>query len=133
MVTSPTTVARQYNQQMIHFCRKSITYSDNGTALEVGILPAGALILKPLSGVHITTAFNAGTNNYLDVGTTADDDLFGTDMSLATATFVPLDEAIGGYLLASATRITATVGLTGTAATTGAGEVVIAYIPDTDG
>ena len=133
MPASPTTVARQYPYQLVHYLRKSIAYTDNGTALEVGIVPAGALILKPASGIHVTTAFNAGTNNYIDIGTTADDDYFGTDLSGTATTFVPLDEAVGGYLVASATRITVTVGLTGTAATTGAAEVVIAYIPDNDG
>lgn len=133
MVTSPTTVARQYPWQVVHYMRKTISYSDNGTAVEVGVLPAGALIVKPASGVHITTAFNAGTSNVLDIGTTADDDLFGTDLALGTATFVPLDEAVGTFLQPSATRITATVALSGTAATTGSAEVIIAYIPDNDG
>lgn len=133
MVTSPTTVARQYNWQLVHYMRKTISYSDNGTAVEVGVLPAGALIIKPASGVHVTTVFNAGTSNVLDIGVTADDDLFGTDLSLGTATFVPLDEAVGTFLQSSATRITATVTLSGTAATTGSAEVIIAYIPDNDG
>lgn len=133
MPISPTTVARQYPYQLVHYLRKSITFSDNGTAVEVGIVPAGALILKPASGIHVTTVFNAGTNNFIDIGTTADDDLFGTDLSGTATNFVPLDEAVGTYLCTSATRITCTVGLTGTAATTGAAEVVIAYIPDNDG
>lgn len=133
MVTSPTTVARQYNWQLVHYMRKTISYSDNGTAVEVGVLPAGALIIKPASGVHVTTVFNAGTSNVLGIGVTADDDLFGTDLSLGTATFVPLDEAVGTFLQSSATRITATVTLSGTAATTGSAEVIIAYIPDNDG
>lgn len=127
------TTARQYSTQQVHYLRKSITYSNNGTALTVGVIPSGSLILKPASGVHVTTVFNAGTNNFLDIGTSADDDLFGTDLSLTATNFVPLDEAIGGYLVAADTTITATVGLTGTAATTGAGEVIIAYIPDNDG
>ena len=127
------TVARQFHTQQLHFLRKSIAYTDNGTALTVGVIPAGSLILKPASGVHVTTAFNAGTNNFLDVGTSATADLFGTDLSLTATNFVPLDEAIGGYLVASDTTITATVGLTGTAASAGAGEVVICYVPDIDG
>lgn len=133
MPTSPTTVARQYPYQLVHYLRKSITFADNGTAVEVGIVPAGALILKPASGIHVTTVFNAGTNNFIDVGTTATADLFGTDLSGTALNFVPLDETTGGYLCTSATRITVTVGLTGTTATTGAAEVVIAYIPDNDG
>lgn len=127
------TTARKYPYQMIHFLRKSIAFGDNGTALVVGVIPAGSLILKPASGVHVTTVFNAGSGNVLDIGTSANDDLFGTDLALGTATFVPLDENVGGYLVTDDTTITATVALSGTAATTGAGEVVIAFIPDTDG
>lgn len=125
--------ARQFHTQQVHYLRKSITYADNGVARTVGTIPAGSLILKPISGVHVTTAFNAGTNNFLDIGTSADDDLYGTDLSLTATNFVPLDEAVGGYLVSADTTITATVGLTGTAASAGAGEVVIAYIPDNDG
>jgi hypothetical protein len=127
---------RQYHQQMVHFLRKSIVFGDNGTELTVGWIPEGALIVKPMSGVHVVTAFNAGTGNVLDVG--ADDgnddpDEWGTDLALGTTTFVPLDEAIGTYRASAATEVTCTVALSGTAATTGEAEVVIAYIPDTDG
>lgn len=125
--------ARQYHQQMVHYLRKGITFADNGTAVTVGTIPAGSLILKAASGVHVTTAFNAGTSNVLDIGTNANDDLFGTDLALGSATFVPLDEAIGGYLVADEAVITTTPALAGTAATAGAAEVVICYIPDNDG
>jgi len=127
------TDARQFYTQQVHYLRKSIVFGDDGTELTVGKIPAGSLILKPLSGVHVTTAFNAGTTNTLNVGTSADDNLYGTLLALGTTTFVPCDEAVGTYLVASDTTMTATVVLTGTAATTGAGEVVIAYIPDNDG
>ncbi len=123
---------RELHTQQVHYLRKGFTFADNGSVLTVGTLPAGALILKPISGVHVVTVFNAGTNNLLDIGTTADDDLFGTDLSLLAATFVPLDEAVGGYRVAAAIDVTLTLGLSGTAATTGDGECVIAYIPDND-
>jgi hypothetical protein len=122
---------RELHTQQIHYLRKGFTFADTG-ALTVGTLPAGALILKPISGIFVSTVFNAGTANVADIGTTADDDLFGTDLSLTALAFVPLDEAVGGFLVAAATDITVTPGLTGTAATTGAAEVVIAYIPDND-
>ena len=125
--------ARQFHSQQVHFLRKGFTYSDNGTTLTVGTIPAGSVIIKPMSGVHVATVFNAGTNNFMDVGTTATADLFGTDLSLLTATFVPLDEAIGGYVVASDTTVTMLLQLSGTAATTGAGELIICYVPDIDG
>lgn len=129
---TPGSTARQYVTQQIHYLRRGLVFGDNAVAKNVGVIPAGSLILKPLSGVHVVTAFNAGTNNFLVIGTSADDDLFGTDLSLTATNFVPLDEAIGGYRVAADTTITATLGLTGTAATTGDAEVVIAYIPDND-
>lgn len=127
------TAARLLPFQAVHYLRKGITFSDNGVAVTVGVIPAGALILKPASGVHVVTAFNAGSSNVLDIGTSGTADLFGTDLALGTTTFVPLDEAIGGYRVAADTTITATVALGGTAATTGDAEVVIAFIPDNDG
>jgi hypothetical protein len=126
------TTARQYSTQQVHYLRKGFTFADDGTVLTIGTLPAGAQIIKPMSGVAVNVAFNAGTNNFLDVGILSNDDLYGTDLSLATIAFVPLDEAVS-MTVSSDTVITATVDLTGTAATTGQGEIIIAYIPDNDG
>lgn len=130
---SPGTTARAYHTQQVHYLRKSIAHTDDdGPALTVGILPAGATIIKPISGVQVDTVFDAGTTNTLNIGTTADDNLYGTLLALGAATFVPLDEAVG-LTVAVDTTITATVVLTGAASTAGAGEVIIAYIPDNDG
>lgn len=127
------TVARQLPFQAVHYLRKSITFANDGTAVTVGIIPSGSLIIKPMSGVHITTAFNGGGTDLLDVGTSANDDLFGTDLDLSSATFVALDEAIGGYLVTSDTTITATYTDTNGDATAGEAEVIICFIPDNDG
>lgn len=123
---------RQSQFQHVHYLRVGFTYADNGKVITAGTVPAGALILKPVSGIHIVTAFNAGTTNIADVGTTADDDLFGTDLALGTANFVPLDEVIGGFRVAADIDVTITPALSGTTATTGDAELVIAYIPDND-
>lgn len=120
--------ARDFGYAAVQYISTSIAYTDNGVAKTIGVVPGGSLILKPISGMHVTTAFNAGTNNYVDIGTSADDDLFGTDLSGASATFVPLDETIGGYYVAADTTMTVTVGLTGTAASAGAAKVLIAYV-----
>jgi hypothetical protein len=125
--------ARQHHYQFPHYLRKSISYTDEDTAVTLGPdIPAGSLILKALSGVSVSTAFNAGTLNQIDIGTSADPNLYGTLLALAATDFVPLDEAVS-YLVTQDTTMTATVTLTGTAATAGAAEVVIAYIPDNDG
>lgn len=124
---------RQYHTQQTHYLRKTITFADDDVEVTVGFIPSGSLILKPSSGIHVTTAFNAGTANVLDIGTSADPDAFATDLALGTADFVALDVASGSFLVTSDTTITATPALTGTAATAGSGEVVIEYIPDNDG
>lgn len=133
---TPGSTARYVHPQVIHFLRRGLTFADNGLARTVGVLPAGAQIIQSLSGVYVTTAFNAGTTNVLDIGTTADDDLYATDLALGTRAFVAIDEAataVNTWLVTADTTITATVALAGTAATAGSAEVVIAYVPDSDG
>lgn len=120
--------ARDVFEHVIHYIAAAFVFGDNGKVITIGTIPAGAQILKALSGVTVNTVFNAGTSNVLDVGTTADDDLYGTDLALGTAAFVPLDEVVS-YRVTSDTTFTATVALGGTAATTGAGVVQIAYLP----
>lgn len=127
MVVRTTPARKTYNQQ-IHYLRKNVTFADNGTAVTVGVIPNGAQIVKPISGVAVSTAFDAGTTNTLNIGTSADDNLYATLLAVGATTFVPLDEAVSN-LVAADTTITATVVLTGTAATAGSAEVVIAYIP----
>jgi hypothetical protein len=124
--------ARQYHTQQVHYLRRTVTFANNGAVLEVGTIPAGSLILRPASGVHVITAFNAGSSNVLDIGTTATADLFGTDLALGSVGFVAVDENVAGFRTSAATAITASVVLGGTAATAGEGEVVICYIPDND-
>lgn len=132
------TPARQYQQQMVHFLRKTVTYADNGIARTVGTIPAGSQIINVISGTFVTTAFNAGTTNTINIGTTANDDLYGTVEALGTKAFVVIDEAatatdVNTWIAANNTTITATVVLSGTAATAGSAEVIICYIPDIDG
>jgi hypothetical protein len=122
-------MARQYHQAMVHYLRRDFTFADNGKVLVVGEVPAGSVILRPDSGVHVSTAFNAGTGNVLDIGFTGDDDLFATDLALGSATFVPVDEAVGGFYRAADSVVTATPALSGTAATAGVGHIIICYVP----
>lgn len=123
---------RQNDTQQINYLRRKIAHTDNGKTLEVGILPKGALILKPISGVDVSEVFDAGTGNVLTIGTKADPDLFATDLALGTVAFVPLDEAVS-MRMAADTIVTTTVTLTGTAATAGTGDIVIAFLADNDG
>ena len=121
------TNARLYHTDQVHYLAKDFTFADDGSVLSLGYLPAGAVIIKPMSGVAVHVAFNAGTTNVLDIGTAANDDLYGTDLALGSIAFVPLDEAVS-MTVAADTLVTATVDLTGTAATTGSATVIIAYV-----
>jgi len=127
------TAARDFRKQMIHYLRKGITFADDGTTVTVGTIPAGSLIIKPISGVAVTTVFNAGSTNVLDIGPSTDSgtDLWATDLALGSLAFVPLDEAVTNLVTVD-TVVQAAVDLTGTAATTGAAEIIIAYVPDND-
>lgn len=130
---SQGSLARYNIPQQIDYLRKAVTFADNGTAVTVGILPPNAIIHKAMSGVFVNTVFNAATTNVIDIGTTADDDLYGTDLALGTLGFVPLDEAVSFMTGPSGdTTVTATVALSGTAATTGSATIIIAFIPNND-
>jgi hypothetical protein len=126
------TTARQYPQQMIHYLRKSITYADNGLTVDVGTIPAGALVLKPLSGVAVNVAFNGDTTNTLDIGPSTDSgtNLWATLLALGTIAFVPIDEVVT-TLVSVDTKVQAKV-VSSASASAGQGEIIIAYIPDND-
>lgn len=127
-----TVPARVLATQQIHYLRKAISFADNGNTVDIGTLPAGALILKPISGVMVNVAFNGATTNTLDVGpsTDAGTDLWGTVLALGTIGFIPLDEVVT-LLVASDTAVQAKVVST-TGASAGSGVIVIAYIPNND-
>ncbi len=129
---TPGSTARQFSLQAVHYLRKKITFADDGKTVDVGTIPAGALILKPLSGVMVATAFNGGTTNTLDIGPSTDSgtDLWATALALGTTTFVPIDEAVSN-LVSVDTKVQAKVVSTA-GATAGEGYIVIAFIPNND-
>lgn len=113
--------ARDDLYQCVQYLRKDFTYEDNGKVLRVGALPARAVILKTISGVHVSTAFGDGTIN---IGDAADDGLYGSGLSLTALGPVALGEAVS-MIVARDTEVTATVA---TNATAGEGQVIIAYV-----
>jgi hypothetical protein len=131
------TTARQLSLQTLHVIRKTVTFADNGVAVVIGVVPAGAQIVNLISGVYVQTAFNAGTTNVLDIGISTDDDVFATDLALGTRAFVAIDEAatatgVNTWLTTADVTVTATVALAGTAATAGSAVVQIVYSVDND-
>lgn len=126
--------ARMPTEQVVAYIRKTIVFGDNGVAKVIGVIPAGSVIIKSMSGASVNVAFNAGTTNVLDIGrsaatggVSADDDFYATDLAMGTIAFVPIDEAVT-MAVAADTTITATLALSGTAATAGSAEVFIAYM-----
>lgn len=126
---------RQLALQVVHYLRKTVNYSDGASAVvTVGTLPAGAIVIG--GGVHVATVFNAGTNNNIDIGIAADPDGFNTLTAMTSRGFKVLDElATSDDLgpMAADTDVIATLGLSGTAATTGSAQVIIMFTVNNDG
>lgn len=136
MSTNTTgTDARQYEQQVLHFIRRTIAFNTTfvGTAatIKVGTLPAGAVIYDAI--VKVNTAFNAATDNLINVGTaaTADSIVDETDLDLTAVEWQSSRRGCD-LTLASDTPVYVTYTQSGTAATTGEAEIIVAYIPDND-
>ena len=127
-----STPARQYHYQGVHFLRKTLSYTTENTQVAVGVLPAGAQILKPMSGVSITTVFNDSGTDTIDIGTSGTADLYGAALAATSLDFVPIAAAVTG-LMAADTTIYARYNGQNNNASAGVAEVIIAYIPDTDG
>jgi hypothetical protein len=126
--------ARVYHQQMVHYLRKGVSYLDKGATLDVGTIPAGALISFASSGVFVTQIFN-GTANALNIGASTDpgQDNFGSALALTALGGVPLDEGANiSPMVTADTKVQVNLaGVTG-APTAGQAEIVIAYVPDND-
>jgi hypothetical protein len=123
------TTAKRVHQPLVHRIWKDIAYTDGASAVvTVGVIPAGSVVIR--GGVVVTTAFNAGTANVMDLGTSADDDGFGTDLALGTIGVISADEmaTTNDANITADTTVIATLALTGTAASAGAGTVWVEYI-----
>ena len=133
------TDARELPFQAVHYLRKGIAYNTTGigtaATVEVGTLPLGAVVEKVQ--VLVTTAFDAGTTNPLDVGTSSNNDAFidstasDVDLTATGSTFVWRGaddvEAISADTVVYVTYIP-----TGSAATAGAAEIIVFYTVDND-
>lgn len=125
----PIGTARITHEQQIHFFRKRVNYNDNGIAAGVyfGTLPAGTQLV--LLNVRCNTAFNAGTTNALNVGTSAGGTQIFTDAATPAGVRTP---AIPNLTFATDTDLFVQYAQTGAAATAGQADIVIGYVPNTD-
>lgn len=128
---TPGTTARQFHTQQIHYLRKTISYTDDGDTITVGTIPAGSVLVKPISGVSVSVAFDGNSSNILDIGPSTNTDLWATDLALGSIAFVPIDEAVTN-VVSTDTVVQCAVTSTAAAAA-GSAEVIIAFIPDNDG
>jgi hypothetical protein len=121
-------IPRLLHTQQTHFFRKRVNYNDSGIAAGVllGTLPAGAMIVA--LNVRVNTAFNAGTTNALNSGTTGNGTQIFTDVATAGAR----SPAVPNLSFAVDTDIFMSYAQTGGAATTGQADVVLQYVPNTD-
>lgn len=128
------TNARKYVTSQTHYLRQDIAYNSSGisSGFSLGTLPTGAIIEKVQ--VKVTTAFNAGTTNQLDVGTGSDDDAFvdytnsDVDLTATGSTFVWRGADVA--TLTSDTEIFAKYTQTGTAASAGAATIIVYFTVD---
>lgn len=131
-----TTEPRQLPIQATHYLRKRVAFDTPGigtaATVAVGVLPAGAIVVDTV--VKMQTAFNAGSTNVLIVGTSTDDDEFvdADDVTEGGTAAVRLTTGLG-YTTTANEIVYAQYTQTGTAATTGAADIIIAYVPDNDG
>jgi hypothetical protein len=121
-------ISRQYHHQHVTYFRKRVNFNDSaiGTGVVFGTLPAGAMIIA--QNVRVTTAFNAGTTNALNVGTTAG----GTQLFTDAATAGARQPTIANLSFATDTDLFVQYAQTGGAATTGIADIVISYAPNND-
>lgn len=108
----------------------TLAYTDTA-AKNICILPAGAQIISII--LDVTTVFNAGDTNVIDIGTTADGALYVNDAAAGTAvhavcTLVAANLASVINVGSSDVQITATYVPGGTAAGTGAATVTVNYV-----
>jgi hypothetical protein len=136
MATNTTgSVAREYDMQVLHFIRRQISFDSQFISTDdftlVGVLPAGAVIYDAI--VKVSTAFNAGTNNYINVGIAGDDDgiVDEGDLDLTAAEWQSSRRGCD-LTFTSDTPVYVTYDQSGTAATAGVAEIIVAYIPDND-
>ena len=127
-------IGRQLALQVVHTLRATIRFSDGASGvLTVGTLPVGALVIG--GNVSVLTAFNAGTNNNITVGTAGVPASYQPATAMATIGHKAFTGLATSADLMNATAevpVIATLGLTGTAATTGVAIVVVSYVVNND-
>lgn len=127
--------ARDFGRQVMHYLRRDISFDtpniSTDATIKVGTIPAGSVIHEAV--VKVSTAFNAGTTNLINVGISSDADGIVDELDIdATAAEWQSSHRGSDLNFTSDTSIYVTYVQTGTAATAGAASIIIAYVPDND-
>lgn len=127
--------ARRTHLPVVHYLRKTITYSNPGTgvAMTVGIVPAGAIILRAYA--MVTTAFNDSGTDLMDIyiGAASGTTTFMSAVSVATVSLlVQSDDLATNTISYSASEQTVSAKYTGqnSDASAGSAEIVVEFIPN---
>ena len=121
--------------QQLPYFRASVSFDtvNIGTSGKVplGTLPAGAVVAYAM--VKITTAFNAATTNVLTVGTTATADaVLGAADIDETVVQTTIAWAAAGFKVSVDTPLFIKYTQTGTAASAGAADIFLFFVPNND-
>jgi hypothetical protein len=111
---------------MLGAISKNLTYAST-TATLVGSLPPNAVPIQVI--VTVGTAFNAGTTNVIDVGTSGTANAFANDVDVSSTGSATVTLASTGAVQSTtqSTDIYATFIPSGTAASAGSGYVTMVY------
>lgn len=119
--------ARDAGYQNLQYFHKHILFSDTITTFTFRI-PAYSIIMPAFTGVDVSTVYNAGTNNRIQVGIAGAVSKYGLNLTLATLGFQPIAVAVGHRVTVD-TDVLFTIDVTGTAATTGEADLLLAFRP----
>lgn len=131
----PAKLGRQLSLQTVHYFRERVTFSDEGTAVVVGRLPAGASVVT--GGVHIVTAFDDTATidvGFADGSSTDDPDAYGSALTATAVGYISLDALASTTNIQQTTEANVTVTVNdGTgAASQGVADVIIGFVPSND-
>lgn len=122
------TTARRSEAQCIHYLRADFSAAEadvsGGTTKLVGILPAGAIMIRNISGFMVLVAFDDTT--VVDIGTAATGDLYATNLVTTSTGMIPIDEAVTNKVYVD-TAVYCNVAGNGSV-TVGAGSCIISYV-----
>lgn len=120
-----------YHTNQVHYLAKTITYADAGTAVTVGILPPGAVVVPGISGVAVNVVFNGDTTNTVDVGISGTTTKYSSALALGTLGWIEQDvltESAGSRMDTTAEETVIATVVSTASPSTGSATVILAYV-----